>query len=216
MRLIWTLTLLCILTACSTAYYGTMEKFGIYKRDILVDRVVAARDAQDDAKETFQSALAQFGSVVSYRGGELEQAYQRLNKAYQDSEGAAKRVDERIRAIEQVAEDLFDEWADELDQYHNATLRTDSQRQLRDTQREYRRLIQAMKAVEAKIPPVLSVFHDQVLYLKHNLNARAIAALHGEYRQMEGNVSRLLRELDASIREADQFIQRMKQTQVKS
>ncbi|MBV7435330.1 DUF2959 domain-containing protein [Cardiobacteriaceae bacterium TAE3-ERU3] len=213
MRPLWTLTLLCVLTACSTAYYGTMEKFGVYKRDILVDRVVSARDAQDDAKAEFQSALEQFGSVVSYNGGELEATYKRLDDAYKDSESAAKRVDERIRAIERVAEDLFDEWEDELDEYSNASLRADSERQLRDTQREYQRLIRAMKAVQAKIPPVLTVFHDQVLYLKHNLNARAVAALRGEYRNVQGNVSRLLNELDASIREADQFIQRMKYTQ---
>jgi len=29
---------------------------------------------------------------------------------------------------------------------------------------------------ESKIQPVLAAFKDQVLYLKHNLNARAIAA----------------------------------------
>jgi nitrogen fixation-related uncharacterized protein len=30
---------------CSKAYYGAMEKVGIHKRDILVDRVEGARDA---------------------------------------------------------------------------------------------------------------------------------------------------------------------------
>ena len=51
-------------TACSTAYYSALEKVGIEKREILVDRVEDARDAQEDASEQFASALDQFRSVV--------------------------------------------------------------------------------------------------------------------------------------------------------
>jgi hypothetical protein len=49
---------------CSKAYYGAMEKVGIHKRDILVDRVEGARDAQSEAQEQFKSALEQFGTVI--------------------------------------------------------------------------------------------------------------------------------------------------------
>ena len=55
----------------------------------------------------------------------------------------------------------------------------------------------------------LTVFHDQVLYLKHNLNAQAIAALQGELVNLEENIDRLVREMEASIREADQFISKL-------
>lgn len=60
-----------LLAACSTAYYGAMEKFGVYKRDILVNRVEDARKSQNDAKEQFDSALAQFRSIVRFDGGNL-------------------------------------------------------------------------------------------------------------------------------------------------
>ena len=69
-----------------------------------------------------------------------------------------------------------------------------------------------MKRAESKIQPVLSVFNDQVLYLKHNLNAQAIAALQGELVSLEENVDRLVREMEASIREADQFISKLQKT----
>ena len=39
---------------CQKAYYGTMEKFGVHKRDIMVDRVEEARDSQQEAKEQVQ------------------------------------------------------------------------------------------------------------------------------------------------------------------
>ena len=61
-----------LLTACSSAYYKTMESMGIEKRDILVDRVEEARDAQDDASEQFASALDQYRSTVNFDGGDLE------------------------------------------------------------------------------------------------------------------------------------------------
>ena len=50
---------------------------------------------------------------------------------------------------------------------------------------------------------------DRVLYLKHNLNARSIAALDGETVSLEADVARLIEEMEASIAAADAFIQTM-------
>ena len=41
------LLLLGLVAGCSSAYYNTMEKLGVHKRDIMVDRVGEARDAQE-------------------------------------------------------------------------------------------------------------------------------------------------------------------------
>ena len=54
--------------------------------------------------------------------------------------------------------------------------------------------------------PVLSAFQDQVLYLKHNLNAQAIVSLQGELVSIETDVAGLIKEMEASIKEADTFI----------
>ena len=43
--------------ACDSIYYKTMKKFGMEKRDILVKRVREAREAQQEGKEEFRSAL---------------------------------------------------------------------------------------------------------------------------------------------------------------
>ena len=198
-----------LLTACSPAYYNTMEKFGVYKRDILVDRVEEARDSQEDTKEQFNSALEQFGSVVNYDGGSLEKIYNRLQSEYDDSVAAADDLGERIDDIEKVAEDLFEEWESELDDYSNDNMRRDSAQQLRNTRREYQSLIRAMRQAQSKIPPVLSVFQDQVLYLKHNLNARAISALQQEYLSIKTDVAALVAEMERSIQEANTFIDSM-------
>ena len=73
-------SLAVFLSGCETAYYGTMEKLGYHKRDLMVNRVESARDAQEDAKEQFESALEKFSSVLQFDGGELEDKYdQRIN-----------------------------------------------------------------------------------------------------------------------------------------
>lgn len=197
------------LGGCQTVYYDTMEKFGVHKRDILVERVGKARDAQEAAKEQFKSALEHFSGVLGFRGGDLQEKYDQLNAEFKRSEERAADVRDRIAAVEDVSEALFDEWQDELTQYTSVTLKRASQRQLTETKRQYGRLIRAMKRAEKKIEPVLNAFRDQVLYLKHNLNARAIASLKGELAGVEGNVAALIRDMERSIREADRFIQSM-------
>ncbi len=207
---VWGLVLtLLFLVGCQKAYYGTMEKFGVHKRDIMVDRVENARDSQTEAKEQFQSALEQFSTVLNFKGGTLEEKYQTLQAEYDLSEKKADDVRDRINKVEDVSEALFAEWQDELQQYSNAELRRDSEKKLTRTRQQYKQLIIAMRRAEKKIAPVLTAFKDQVLYLKHNLNAQAIASLQNELIAVEGNIAVLVREMEASIKEADSFINTM-------
>lgn len=196
---------------CSSAYYKTMENFGVEKRDILVDRVEEARDAQDDASEQFADALEQFRSAVAFDGGDLEEVYDRLNSEYERSRDEAAEVSTRIDAVESVAEDLFSEWQDELGEYKRADLRRNSESLLKDTRRRYQQMMNAMRRAESTMDPVLESFQDQVLALKHNLNARAIGALRNELDSIERDTARLISEMQKAIAEADAFIQSMDQ-----
>ena len=199
------------LVGCQSAYYKTMETFGYHKRDLLVDRVEDARDAQEEAKQQFASALEEFSSVINFQGGELEEQYKKLSAEQEQSESKAKAVRKRISDVENVAEALFDEWQSELDEYTNQKLRSSSEQKLEETRSRYEQLINAMKRAESKIEPVLSAFRDQVLFLKHNLNAQAIASLHDELASVEQEIASLIKEMEASIAEADSFIQAMSQ-----
>lgn len=200
---------LLTLAGCQSAYYSAMEKVGLHKRDILVDRVEDARDSQQQAKEQFKDALERYRSVVQVEGGELEERYEALNSEFEASENSAREVRDRIAAVEDVAEALFDEWKQELDEYSNAELKAASAKDLASTRKDYQKLLERMKAAEKRIDPVLDVLRDQVLFLKHNLNARAIGALHGEYRALAGNVDQLVAEMQRAIDEADMFIRQL-------
>jgi hypothetical protein len=192
--------------SCATTYYRTMETFGVHKRDILVDRVQDARDSQAEAGEQFRSALEKFRDVVDFESGELEQKYEKLRAEYERSEAKAQEVSQRIDSVENVAEDLFAEWESELDEYSDARLRRSSESTLRETRKKYDELIVTMRRAESKMPPVLARLRDQVLFLKHNLNARAVGSLQGVAVELQGDVDALLRELERSIAEADEFI----------
>ena len=195
---------------CSSAYYSTMEKFGFAKRDILVDRVDDTRKSQEKAKEQFADALEHFVAVTKVDGGDLKKKYDALNAEFKKSEAQAKDVRSRIAAVEDVSSALFKEWKQEITQYSNPSLRADSQRQYDTTQRRYDTLITLMKRSADRMDPVLATFRDQVLYLKHNLNAQAIASLGGTQRTLEADISRLIADMEASIKEADAFIRDLK------
>jgi len=194
------------LGGCQSVYYGTMEQLGYEKREILVDRVEDARNAQEEAKDQFRSALEKFSAVVNFKGGDLEERYNKLDSEYQRCDSKARAVHNRIADVEDVSKALFDEWQTELKQYTNQDLMRASERKLNDTRRRYQQLIQAMKRAEKKIDPVLSAFRDQVLFLKHNLNAQAVASLQKELSTIEVDVATLIKDMEASIAEADKFI----------
>jgi len=191
---------------CQSAYYAAWEKLGVEKRDILVDRVEEAKDSQEDAQQQFASALDEFSQLINFDGGDLQDVYEDLSSQYEASKDAADNVSNRIDKVESVAEALFDEWTEELEKYSNAKLKRDSEKQLRETQRRYNSLISAMRKAESKMPPVLSALQDNVLYLKHNLNANAVGALQGEFNLIKKDIDVLIKEMNSAISQSNAFI----------
>lgn len=211
---LYKLTLIALLSlglmACQSAYYSAMESVGMHKRDILTSRIEGVRDAQVDAKEQFRDALDRFSQELGYNGGELQSVYENLRDAYEDSQQEADNVSRRIDEVEDVAEALFAEWEDELEQYSSASLRRESQSQLRDTRKQYKSMLVTMRSAESKMAPVLKTFNDQVLYLKHNLNARAIGSLKAEFGGLRRDINTLIARMEESIAESDKFIKNLK------
>ena len=198
--------LVVVVAGCQSMYYGAMEKVGIHKRDIMVDRVKKARDAQNETKAQFVSAMEAFKSVVNFKGGDLEREYNRLNAVLQKSEAGAQEVHDRIQAVEDVSNALFKEWRREIKQYSNKNLKQSSQEKYDLTVAKYKDLIAAMKKAESKLEPALVPLRDQVLYLKHNLNAKAIAGLSEELVTVQTTVAQLVKEMESAIAKADSFI----------
>ncbi|MDA7640637.1 DUF2959 domain-containing protein [Opitutaceae bacterium] len=204
---------LLLATGCQSVYYGAMEKMGTHKRDILVERVEEGKEAQEDAKAQFASAFEEFVAVSNVELGDLKTAYERLQDSFDRSEKRARAVWDRIDSIKGVSKALFKEWESELGQYTNQDLRQVSQDQMNQTKILYLKLIGAMEGAAEKMDPVLDAFRDQTLFLKHNLNAQAIAALNKTTLGMRSEVDALIQQMSQSIEEANSFIAKMRSGQ---
>jgi hypothetical protein len=198
--------LLLTLTSCKSVYYGAYEKLGVYKRDLLKKRVVAARDEQKEASVEFKDALTRLKEITKFDGGKLEARYRQLQSDYDDCAKRAAAVHTRIRDVETVASDLFAEWEKEIKEIGTDSLRANSRRQLNATRERYDEMISALKKAEAPMPPVLAKLHDYMLALKHTLNADAVASLKGESASIQSEIAKLISDMTASITSADEFL----------
>jgi hypothetical protein len=202
-----------LLPGCKAAreeYYNALEKVGIERRELLVSRVDKAREAQVDAEKQFKDALEQFQALVGHQGGDLEKMYSKLSAEYEASEKQAEEVHTRITKVEQVAGSLFAEWQKEIGEYQNQEYKRESERELAATRARTDQVVKAMKKAAKTMDPVLLKFRDQVLFLKHNLNARALGSLSGTAKTLEIEVSGMIQQMQGSIAEAEGFIKEMK------
>ncbi len=200
------LTVALGVSGCTSAYYSVMQKLGKEKRDILVQRVKDSKKDQEDTKEKLQTTMESFQALTGFQGGSLEKSYKKLNGDYESAADQVQKLHDRIQSIDKVSNDLFNEWQNEINQMGNAKLKAQSSAMLRDSKSKNAVFLTAMHNTEARITPVMAAFHDQVLFLKHNLNARAIGSLKGTSAKMDTDVTALKKSIDASMAEADNLI----------
>jgi hypothetical protein len=67
-------------------------------------------------------------------------------------------------------------------------------------------MLATMQQAEAAMEPVLKIFRDNVLFLKHNLNAQAIGSLQGEFASLKGEIDELIKKMNAAIESSNTFI----------
>src|SRR5216110_2868020 len=151
------------LTACRGMVYSTYEKFGVYKRDLLKKRVVAARDEEKGAQQEFKDAFTRLTELIHFEGGELEKSYRQLQSDYDDAATRVAAVHKRVQDVEMVAGDLFAEWDKESRQIETDELRQTSRQQLTETRQRYDQMLAALKKSEQSMDPVLRKLHDYLL-----------------------------------------------------
>jgi hypothetical protein len=183
-----------------------MQTLGKEKRDILIGRVKDAKKDQQQTKEQIKTTMQSFEELTGFQGGSLEKNYKRLNSDYESADAQARKLHEKVDSIDQVSKDLFKEWQTEINEMGNAKLKTQSAVMLRNAKTRQAEYMRSMHRTEDQITPVLAAFHDQVLFLKHNLNARAIGSLKGTSASINTDVADLMQSIDGSMQEADRLI----------
>lgn len=210
--LFMTLCLSLSLSACGVAQkvqYSALEKVGVHKRDILVDRIEKTSETQEQTKEQFKSAYDELASLVTVDDQGLERKYKKMANAVKLSEEKADELADRIKSVNSVANALFAEWETELGQYQSERLRKTSANNLATTKTRYAAIYQKMQESHQRVEPVLKVLQDNTLYLKHNLNARAVSSISTEVTVIESKVRNLIAQMEASISESRSFVDNM-------
>jgi hypothetical protein len=195
-----------MVAGCKSSYYKAMKTFGKEKRDILVSRVKDSKKDQQEAKQQIKTTMESFQELTGFQGGSLEKNYKKLNGEYEKAADSAQKLHNRIDSIDQVSSDLFKEWQKEIDGMENKKLKLQSAGMLRQSRLNEAAYLKSMRQTEARMTPVITAFHDQVTFLKHNLNARAIGSLKGTSARMSTDVDVLMVSLDGSIAQADALI----------
>lgn len=195
--------------AVRSAKYSAWEMVGVEKRDLFKREVSNIKEDQEETGESFKDALTQLQEIYAFDGGNIERQYKKLNSSYEDSQEKATEVSASIIQLDKVANDLFVEWEKEIEEISSKDLRKNSKTQLSATRSRYKKLHAQLKKSESKMAPVLTKLKDQSLYLKHNLNAKAIAGLKAESGKIESDIDSLIKEMNVSINEADEFIKTM-------
>jgi Protein of unknown function (DUF2959) len=207
-RVVLVVSVIFFISGCNTVYYKTMETFGKEKRHILKTDVKDVRQSQAKAQREFQDALTTIKELYGFQGGDLEQFYNRLRKNYEDCDSRANQIEKRINTVEEVAKDLFLEWDAEIAQIGDPAMQSSSRQSYADSKEQYEKLQKVMKNSTKGMYPVLAKLKDNVLYLKHNLNAKSVGVLGGEVTAIEQEVEKLIFDMNASVDEAEIFINR--------
>ncbi len=191
---------------CRSAYYTAWEQLGREKRDLLRNDVEKVAVDQKRAAESFATALDRLRALGAVDAPELEHQYDSLKADLERAQDRAATVRARIRSIESIASDLFEEWEREIGTMKSEDLRSKSRDKLAATRGRYGALHRALAQAEGSMDPVLDRLRDQVLFLKHNLNAKAVTGLDVQVGEIEADVQDLIEQMQASIAQADVFL----------
>lgn len=192
--------------AVNNAKYSAYEAVGLEKRDLFKREVANVKEDQEDTGKAFKDALTQLKEIYNFDGGNLERQHSKLKASLDDAKEEATDLHARIEKVDEVANDLFEEWNNEINEIKTGDLKSKSSSQLSATKAKYKVLEEQLRASEKKMAPVLAKLNDQVLFLKHNLNAEAIGGLKAEGGKIQADIKSLIDEVNESSRQADELI----------
>lgn len=188
------------------AKYSMYEVIGLEKRDLFKSELRGMKEQQEDAGEAYKDALTTLKEIYQVDLGDLEGKYSRLKDDYDDAKDESEDLKKRIDKVNTVASDLFREWEGEIKSMSDKNLRSKSSAQLKKTKENYKTLQKKMKEAESQLDPILTKFNDQVLFLKHNLNSKAIAGLKSESQKIQDDIESLIKDVEASSKETQALI----------
>ncbi len=193
------------LSACQSTYYKAWEFLGKEKRDLLTSKIEDTKDSQKDSQKEVKDILEQVRNKYGLEAKEIESFYDNLKSDYESFKAQANELKGNAKDVRTIAKDLFQEWEQEAYTFKNSSYKRSSLKKLQETKREFNSLSRQMAQSEAQLDQVLNVLRDQVLFLKHNLNAKTLASFEGEFDRIEKEIETLIRRIDQSLSATENF-----------
>lgn len=194
------------LALCGCGIFGDSRP-GLAKVDDLVDRIERVHVESELAKEAAKSAVRRLRTLASpgFAGDPVE-THQELSLAVDTSESQAARLTESVESMEAAAEPVFDQWRADLDAIVSARVRTRSEQRLRDTRNRYAAIVAAVKPAMEEYEALNRNLRDLTLFLGHDFNASAIAAVDEDVQALEQQVLALDGQLEECLAAAQTYL----------
>lgn len=205
---------LLLLCSCTTIYYSVWEKLGKEKRDLLVSKLSASREAQGELKEALETTSDRIQKEYPFDGGKAGKAYDMLSADFKSVSARFEEVKRENDNVNAIARDLFREWEREAKGMADAELRSQSLQQLRVSKASFESLSNRMQRSIEKVTPLLKKLDDHRLYRKHMLNAKATRSLEKSLRGLDPEIESLKKDIEQSIRSVSEFESTLKEKSV--
>lgn len=151
---------------------------GLQGVDDLADRIQRVHVDAELAGQNVAAALAALQAVAApeFRGDALA-AHGQLVQAVQQSELQADALRSAITAMKDAAEPVFQEWGEDLLEFHRADLRQRSQARLADARQRYHEIVATVEPAQTTLDAINLNLRDLALFLGNDLNTGATAAV---------------------------------------
>lgn len=190
--------------ACSST---TEQAESVQQVDDLLARIERVQAEALVSKEVAHTALAKLQAIVAPEfSGDATKSYAALITDVERSEQQAAALLESVTPMSASAETVFRRWTSDLESFGNTRLRQRSQARLEETRTRYLAVVRAAQAAQIAYDAYNADLGDHALFLGHDLNASAVAALRPEVSVLEEQVAELDRRFESCASAAKEYV----------
>jgi len=169
---------LALALAASAGCASNKPGAGLVQVDQLVTSIEKVHTSSEMAQQRVTESLAALRSLVALDfGDDVVGAYAKTEIALAESTRQLGAFDEDVQEMKSMAEPVFKKWAEDLDSFTNLEMRLKSQNRLAQTRQRYDAIVLSVEPTQAAFAALHQQISDCALFLKHDLNAAACAAL---------------------------------------
>ncbi|MFO1053123.1 MAG: DUF2959 family protein [Planctomycetota bacterium] len=193
-----------VLSGC--AVFGD-DRPGVAKVEDLVARVERLHVEVELSREAMTTAVqALRGVALPSLSGDKVEAFRNLNAVAATSRERASTLREALVATRVAADPVFEQWRAQLDGIASASVRARSEERLRSTRERYEAITQAVAPAVEDFDALNRTVNDLALFLDHDFNPTAVAAIHDDLVALDRDASTLDGRFERSLGAAQAYL----------